>query len=186
MASLKAMISLAIDTSAHLCAAAVHDLATDAILAEASEDIGRGHAERLMDVISGVLAAAGVEYSGLSRVIVTVGPGSFTGVRVGLATARGIALGLGVDVCGVSVLEAAAEAARQSPQWMAGRPLMVGARRKARRSLWPGFWRTGRGSLCRRLSPFPAIAGTRARLAALRIGRVERQCSSGCRLSCPA
>ncbi len=125
MASLKPMISLAIDTSAHLCAAAVHDRATDKILAEASEDIGRGHAERLMDVISGVLARAGVEYSGLGRVTVTVGPGSFTGVRVGLATARGIALGLGVDVCGVSVLDAAAEVARQSPGWKAGRPLMV-------------------------------------------------------------
>jgi tRNA threonylcarbamoyladenosine biosynthesis protein TsaB len=119
------MISLAIDTSAHLCAAAVHDSAADRILAEASEDIGRGHAERLMDVIAGVLARAGVEYSGLGRVTVTVGPGSFTGVRVGLATARGIALGLGIDVCGVGVLEAAAETARQAPGWREGVPLAV-------------------------------------------------------------
>ncbi len=106
------MISLAIDTSAHLCAAAVHDSAGDTILAQASEDIGRGHAERLMDVIAGVLRQAGIEYSNIQRVTVTTGPGSFTGIRVGLATARGIALGLGIDACGVSVLEAAALAVR--------------------------------------------------------------------------
>jgi tRNA threonylcarbamoyladenosine biosynthesis protein TsaB len=108
------MISLAIDTSAHLCAAAVHDSASDTILAQASDDIGRGHAERLMDVIAAVLKQAGIDYSGLGRVTVTTGPGSFTGIRVGLATARGIALGLGIDACGVSVLEAAALAAREA------------------------------------------------------------------------
>jgi tRNA threonylcarbamoyl adenosine modification protein YeaZ len=119
------MISLAIDTSAHLCAAAVHDSASDTILAEASEDIGRGHAERLMDVIAGVLSRAGLEYSSLGKVIVTVGPGSFTGIRVGLATARGIALGLGIEACGVGVLEAAAMVARQSGEWDGSAPLLA-------------------------------------------------------------
>jgi tRNA threonylcarbamoyl adenosine modification protein YeaZ len=125
MARLGAMISLAIDTSAHLCAAALHDSAGDAILAEASEDIGRGHAERLMDIIAVVLSDAGLEYSAIARVIVTVGPGSFTGIRVGLATARGIALGLGIEACGVGVLEAAAEVARQNGSWDGSRPLMA-------------------------------------------------------------
>jgi tRNA threonylcarbamoyladenosine biosynthesis protein TsaB len=119
------MISLAIDTSAHLCAAAVHDSAADTILAQESEDIGRGHAERLMDVIAAVLRQAGIEYSQIGRVIVTTGPGSFTGVRVGLATARGIALGLGIDACGVSVLEAAALAARQDNPQSAAVPLLA-------------------------------------------------------------
>jgi len=116
------MISLAIDTSAHLCAAAVHDSEGDTILSQAGEDIGRGHAERLMDVIAGVLAQASIDYSGLGKVIVTTGPGSFTGIRVGLATARGIALGLGIEARGVSVLEAAALAAREQGT---GGPLIV-------------------------------------------------------------
>jgi tRNA threonylcarbamoyladenosine biosynthesis protein TsaB len=119
------MISLAIDTSAHLCAAAVHDSEHDAILSEATEEIGRGHAERLMDVISAVLTAAGKDYSALGRVIATTGPGSFTGIRVGLATARGIGLGLDIEVCGVGTLEAAAfEARRLAPQ-SKGRPLLA-------------------------------------------------------------
>jgi tRNA threonylcarbamoyladenosine biosynthesis protein TsaB len=119
------MISLAIDTSAHLCAAAIHDSGRDAILSEATEEIGRGHAERLMDVISAVLTAAGKDYSALGRVIATTGPGSFTGIRVGLATARGIGLGLGIEVCGVGTLEAAAfEARRLAPQSQA-RPLLA-------------------------------------------------------------
>jgi tRNA threonylcarbamoyladenosine biosynthesis protein TsaB len=119
------MISLAIDTSAHLCAAAVHSSDGDAILAEVTEDIGRGHAERLMDVISAALAAAGKDYSALGRVIATTGPGSFTGIRVGLATARGIGLGLDIDVCGVSTLEAAAFEARRIAPLSLGNPLLA-------------------------------------------------------------
>jgi len=105
------MITLAIDTSAHLCAVAVHDERTDAIVAERSDDIGRGHAERLMGVVGEVLDEAGIGYDALGRVAASVGPGSFTGVRVGLATARGIALGLGIPAVGVSSLKALAAAA---------------------------------------------------------------------------
>jgi len=100
------MITLAIDTSGQVCAAALHDDSRDAILAETSEDIGRGHAERLMDVVALTLQRAGLGYAGLGRVAACAGPGSFTGVRVGLATARGIALGLGIAAVGVSALEA--------------------------------------------------------------------------------
>ncbi|MCB1461673.1 MAG: tRNA (adenosine(37)-N6)-threonylcarbamoyltransferase complex dimerization subunit type 1 TsaB [Nitratireductor sp.] len=115
------MITLAIDTSAHLCAVALHDDASDSILAERTEDIGRGHAERLMDVIGEVLAAASLDYSAMGRVAASVGPGSFTGLRVGLATARGIALGLGVPAVGVGALDALAVAARPHD---AGQPLL--------------------------------------------------------------
>lgn len=100
------MITLAIDTSAHLCAAALHDSDTDTIVAERTQDIGRGHAERLMDMIGEVLAEAVIGYEDVNRVAVSVGPGSFTGVRVGLAAARGIALGLGVPVVGICALDA--------------------------------------------------------------------------------
>lgn len=119
------MISLAIDTSAHLCAAAVHDDASARVLAQRSEDIGRGHAERLMEVVGEVLREANVEYSAIGRVIVTVGPGSFTGIRVGLATARGVALALGVAAIGVSVLEAAGEHCAELGLWDRVSPLLV-------------------------------------------------------------
>lgn len=105
------MIYLALDTASHLCAAAIYDDAGDTILGEVTEDIGRGHAERLMDVIGECFKQASLEYSDLGKVICTVGPGSFTGVRVGLSTARGIALGLSIPVIGVSTLAALAHEA---------------------------------------------------------------------------
>ncbi|MFZ1815496.1 MAG: tRNA (adenosine(37)-N6)-threonylcarbamoyltransferase complex dimerization subunit type 1 TsaB [Rhizobiaceae bacterium] len=101
------MYLLAIDTSAHLCAAAVLDTVSGEIVSHASHDIGIGHAERLMDVIGDVLNSAKLDYSSIGRIAASTGPGSFTGVRVGLATARGIALGLGIEAVGVSSLDAA-------------------------------------------------------------------------------
>lgn len=119
------MISLCIDTSAHLCAVAAYDAAADTVLAQCSEDIGRGHAERLMDIIAKVLGEAQTDYSRLNRIVATTGPGSFTGVRIGLATARGIALALGVEICGVSTLEACAFEARGRQQKSGDRPLLA-------------------------------------------------------------
>ncbi|MEM7462780.1 MAG: tRNA (adenosine(37)-N6)-threonylcarbamoyltransferase complex dimerization subunit type 1 TsaB [Pseudomonadota bacterium] len=105
------MITLGFDTSGNYCAAALHRAEDDEILAEISEDIGRGHAERLMDVIATTLDAAQLEYDSIARVAASAGPGSFTGVRVGLATARGLALGLSVPVVGVNTLAAHRRAA---------------------------------------------------------------------------
>ncbi|MEO1141256.1 MAG: tRNA (adenosine(37)-N6)-threonylcarbamoyltransferase complex dimerization subunit type 1 TsaB [Pseudomonadota bacterium] len=100
------MILLGIDTSAHLCAVCVYDATEQKVYAEQTSDIGRGHAELLFDQIEACLKASGLEYSDISRVGVTIGPGSFTGVRVGLAAARGLGLSLNVDVVGVSTLDA--------------------------------------------------------------------------------
>lgn len=114
---------LAIDTSASLCAAAVHDADADAVTGTAVEEIGRGHAERLMEVIADALSAAGCDYGDLTRIAATSGPGSFTGIRVGLATARGIGLGLSVPVLGISTLDAMRLAARE--QAGGSTPLLV-------------------------------------------------------------
>ena len=103
---------LAIDTSAHLCAAAVLDTVSGRIAGQSVHDIGRGHSEKLMDVIGEALAAASLDYSSIGRIACSTGPGSFTGVRVGLATARGIALGLNVPVVGIGALEASCAQAR--------------------------------------------------------------------------
>lgn len=105
------MILLAIDTTGDACAAAVYDSRRDAVLGEVSETIGRGHAERLMAVIAETMKKAGTSHGDLERIGVATGPGSFTGIRVGVATARGFALGLSIPAVGVSVLEALAHEA---------------------------------------------------------------------------
>lgn len=104
------MMLLAIDTSASLCAAAVHDGESE--LARQVLDLGKGHAEHLMAVIDDALAKAGKTYQDLDRIAVAVGPGSFTGIRVGVATARGLALALDIPVIGISNLEAVAAETR--------------------------------------------------------------------------
>jgi|UniRef100_A0A7C1SKG3 tRNA threonylcarbamoyl adenosine modification protein YeaZ len=103
------MIVLAIDTAGVDCAAAVFDSKADKLLGRVSEAIGRGHAERLMAMIDEALADAGLALGDIERIGVTIGPGSFTGIRVGVASARGLALALGVDCVGVSTLEVLAQ-----------------------------------------------------------------------------
>lgn len=102
---------LAIDTAASLCAACVYDTQAGE-LGRSVLDLGKGHAEHLMGVIDTALANSNVAMDGLDAVAVSVGPGSFTGVRVGVATARGLALALGKHAIGITTLEALALAAR--------------------------------------------------------------------------
>lgn len=108
------MIVLAIDTAGVDCAAAVYNSATDTVLARVSETIGRGHAERLMAMIEEAVSTAGLGLDDVGKIGVTVGPGSFTGIRVGVAAARGLALALGVDCVGVCTLEVLARTALQT------------------------------------------------------------------------
>lgn len=96
---------LGIDTSAAQCAVALVG-AGDVIVQHQAMD--RGHAEHLFPMIEAVLSRARIGYDGLSRIAVCTGPGSFTGVRIGVAAARGIALGRGIPVIGISRLEALA------------------------------------------------------------------------------
>lgn len=98
------MILLAIDTSGSGCYAAVYDSDADRTLGVAGEEIGRGHAERLMDFIDQALANAGVDLPQIERVAVTIGPGSFTGIRVGVAAVRGLSLALGIPSVGITTL----------------------------------------------------------------------------------
>ncbi|MBI1620979.1 tRNA (adenosine(37)-N6)-threonylcarbamoyltransferase complex dimerization subunit type 1 TsaB [Aquamicrobium zhengzhouense] len=104
------MIILAIDTAANLCAASVFDTQRGE-LGQHVLDLGKGHAEQLMGTIEAALAAAGVTYADLGAIAVSIGPGSFTGVRVGVSTARGLALTLKIPAVGVSTLEALASEA---------------------------------------------------------------------------
>ena len=99
---------LAIDTALTACAAGVVDHPSDRILAEESVAMARGQAEALMPLVARVMDKAGMSFSDLDRIAVTVGPGSFTGLRVGIAAARGIALASGKPAVGVSTLAALA------------------------------------------------------------------------------
>lgn len=102
------MLTLAIDTAANFCSACLWDEASDRVIAEEERDIGRGHAEQLMQVVETVMRSSGREYRELGRIAVAIGPGSFTGIRVGVAAARGFGLALGIPVAGVTTLEALA------------------------------------------------------------------------------
>ena len=99
---------LAIDTALGACAAAVLDSRGGAILASESAAMARGHAEAVMPLIARVMDAARSEFVELNRIAVTVGPGSFTGLRVGISAARGIALAAGKPAIGLSTLSALA------------------------------------------------------------------------------
>lgn len=97
---------LAIDTALAVCAAAVFDSEHDDIIASEVLPLERGHAEALMPLIARVMDRARLDFGRLDRIAVTVGPGSFTGLRVGIAAARGIALAASKVAVGVSTLAA--------------------------------------------------------------------------------
>jgi tRNA threonylcarbamoyladenosine biosynthesis protein TsaB len=100
------MLILAIDTALDACAAAVLDTGAGQLIARESQPMKRGHAEALMPLIARIIKASGVAFAALDRVAVTTGPGSFTGLRVGLSAARGIALAANKPVVGVTTLTA--------------------------------------------------------------------------------
>jgi tRNA threonylcarbamoyladenosine biosynthesis protein TsaB len=100
------MLILAIDTALDACSAGVLDTRASKLIAQESQPMKRGHAEALMPLIARVIKQAGVAFTGLDRIAVTTGPGSFTGLRVGLSAARGIALAAGKPVVGVTTLTA--------------------------------------------------------------------------------
>jgi len=95
---------LAIDTALEACSAAVLDTVRAEIVAAESRVMARGHAEALIPMIGRVMAASRIEFNDLDRIAVTVGPGSFTGLRVGIAAARGIALAADKPAIGLTTL----------------------------------------------------------------------------------
>jgi tRNA threonylcarbamoyladenosine biosynthesis protein TsaB len=97
---------LAIDTALAACSVTLLDTEQDAIVAGETRMMERGHAEALIPLIARVMDKAALAFRQLDRIAVTVGPGSFTGLRVGIAAARAIALVSGKSAVGVSTLAA--------------------------------------------------------------------------------
>lgn len=118
---------LALDTALDACSAAVVEIRDGAnrVLAERYVPMVRGHAETLMPMVEAVLAEADVSFPALDRIAATIGPGTFTGVRIGLAAARGLGLAADRPVIGVTTLEAIAANAAEPGANPSHRPLLV-------------------------------------------------------------
>ena len=102
-------IILAFDTSAAYCAAAL--LRGKSLLGLQSEDMGRGQAERLVPMLDDLIKGADLDWSDLDALAVGVGPGNFTGIRIAVSTARGLALALDIPAIGVSTFQAISKTA---------------------------------------------------------------------------
>ena len=111
---------LAIDTAAGACSAAVWD---EGRVHQRVLEMSRGHAEALLPLVLATLNDAGRSFADLDLLAVTIGPGAFTGLRIGLAAARGLALATGLPCVGVTTLEAMAAAVPASAT--GGRRLLV-------------------------------------------------------------
>ena len=96
-------VILGFDTSGHHCAAALRW--PDDNVAHVFEDMAKGQAERLMPLLQELLDQEGFDWADLDAVAVGIGPGNFTGIRIGVSAARGLALGLNIPAIGVSSFE---------------------------------------------------------------------------------
>ena len=100
---------LALDTATSACSVAIR--VDGETVSSALEEMSRGQSEVLMPMLMGVLQQAKLNVRDVDLIAVTRGPGAFTGLRIGLATARGLALASGVACCGITTTEAIADAA---------------------------------------------------------------------------
>jgi len=107
------VLLLAIDTSTSYAGLALHD--GERVWAEQTWWSGRHHNEQLLEQMSRLFELVGCSVQALGAVAVARGPGSFTGVRVGLSVAKGLALGRGIPLVGVESLDALADAFAAAP-----------------------------------------------------------------------
>jgi tRNA threonylcarbamoyladenosine biosynthesis protein TsaB len=133
------MIVLGIESSGEWGGAAVVD--GDKVLRQLTEDLRMSHAAKLLKLIDSVLSASAVAHTELQAVGVSIGPGSFTGLRIGLATAKGLALALGLPLGPVPTLDAIAFAARTSDQ------LVLAAMDARRQEIYGRFYRHSMGTV---------------------------------------
>ena len=133
------MLLLAFDTATPATTAAVHD--GDRVLAESTTLDARRHGEVLMPSITAVLSQAGATRDDVTAVAVGTGPGPYTGLRVGLVTARVLGAVLGVPVHGVCTLDAIAHAAAGAA---AGRDFLVATDARRKEVYWARYAAGGR------------------------------------------
>lgn len=123
------MIVLGIDTALPACSVAIVDRASGRLLASQTAAMPVGHAEALMPMVQNALDEAGLLLGDIEVFATTIGPGSFTGVRVGLATARGFALATGRPAVGVTTLQCLADTACEQARPREAFAVAIDARR---------------------------------------------------------
>ncbi len=183
---------LALDTTASACSVAV---LADGTEVSRSVTMERGHAEALMPMVRDIMKEAAVGFTDLDSLAVTVGPGAFTGLRIGLAAARGMALAADLPCVGVTSLEAVAEAI--GPRERAGRALLVALDSK-RADIFAQLFDPGGAPLgppvavaCDRLvdmvapRPLVVVAGTAAAAAVAALARAGVEASRAAGSGCP-
>ncbi|MEM5515404.1 tRNA (adenosine(37)-N6)-threonylcarbamoyltransferase complex dimerization subunit type 1 TsaB [Henriciella sp. AS95] len=131
------MLTLGINTSGPACDVALVD--GGACLADVQETMSRGQDARLPAIVADCLQSADKSFADLQRIAVVTGPGSFTGIRVGVAFARGLALALKVPCLGITALEAALPAGQQGSAIV----LLPAKRRPPDITYWAQRFRTG-------------------------------------------
>jgi len=104
---------LAVDTATKSCSVAVIDGGT--LLAESTSFKGQTHSRQLLNIIDSVLEQAGLKIAQLDGFAVSIGPGSFTGLRIGISSVKGLAFSLDKPVVGVSTLQTLAYQCKQNP-----------------------------------------------------------------------
>lgn len=135
---------LALDTALGTCSVAVVDFPDGTVRASLSRAMDRGHAEALLPMVAEAVGALEGGFAGLNRIVTTVGPGSFTGLRVALAAARSFGLALEIPVVGVSCLTAYA-----APLIAAGTRTVIASAIDARHGsvFFESYWLDGRRAL---------------------------------------
>ncbi|MBL7994160.1 tRNA (adenosine(37)-N6)-threonylcarbamoyltransferase complex dimerization subunit type 1 TsaB [bacterium] len=105
------MIILGIDTSSAVCGIALSEAVSDKLkpIAQIGPNIPNTHSEKIMPLLDDLLKTTGVERKSLNAIAVSIGPGSFTGLRIGLSTAKGLAFGLNIPIVSVPSLDVIAE-----------------------------------------------------------------------------
>ncbi len=139
---------LGLDSATDACSAAV--LCDGTLVAHRFECMRRGHAEVLMALVQDVMQRAGLTFDALDLIATTVGPGGFTGLRIGLASARGLALAGQTPIVGVTTLEAVARA-----QPIVGMPTLIALDSK-RDDIYVQTFDSGRFPLCEPKAALPA------------------------------
>jgi tRNA threonylcarbamoyladenosine biosynthesis protein TsaB len=120
-------VLLAIDAAGQACSAAAW--AEGRVLASRLEHLVRGQSERLLPLVQAVMQEAGLDYAQLDAIAVTLGPGGFTGVRIGLAAAEGLALAWDLPILGLSSFAVVAGALAPAERQGANLLLLLDAKR---------------------------------------------------------
>ena len=173
---------LAIDTALGACAAAVLDTAYGGIVASESLRMIRGHAEALIPLVARIMQQSDMKFHDLDRIAVTTGPGSFTGLRVGLAAARGFGVATGLPVVGMSTLSVYAAPYLGGAKRL---PVVAAIDARHRHVYLQVFDPTGRTAIAPRLAPLSEAIRAASEAPSCLVGSAAQAVADGLAKSAP-